>query len=125
MVYRLLPWLLEQEQGQFQQINRVWRPVHLLPEPYRRQLLKDIQARYTRIFSALDEFKTMDRADVYVGLVHRMRLTVKAANFAWRYSDLAFFQAISNFYSDYGTVLRLLLTDKARGRLNSNQPPSA
>ena len=119
MQYRLLPWILDQEQGQFQQINRVWRPTGLLPEPYRRSLLTNIRDRYNTVFSALDEFKTLDRADVYIRLVHRMRLTMKTANYAWRFNDLAFFQAITNFYTDYGTILRLLATDQARGRLTS------
>ena len=121
MEYRLLPWILEQEQGQFQQVNRVWRPAHLIPEPYRRQLLGDIKLRYARLFSAFNEFKTLDRGDVYIKLIHRMRLTMKTADYAWRYSDLAFFQAISGFYSDYGTILRFLATDKARGKLSPNE----
>lgn len=121
MSVRILPWILEQEAGAFQRIDRRWRPQNLLPEPYRRNLLKDIQARNDRIASALDEFASMDRGDVYVKLVHRMRLYVQKAKFAWRYDDLAFFQAVTGFYSDYGTIMRLLATDKARGRLDPSQ----
>jgi hypothetical protein len=121
MGLRLLPWILEQEAGAFQRLDRKWRPQNLLPEPYRRSLLKDIQGKYERIFSALDEFTTLDRGAIYVKLVHRMRLYVQKAKFAWRFDDLAYFQAVTGFYSDYGTLMRLLATDKARGRLDPSQ----
>jgi hypothetical protein len=47
-----------------------------------------------------------------------MRLTTRAAQFAWRSDDLKFLKSIAGFFSDYGTVLRLLKNDSARGRLN-------
>jgi hypothetical protein len=80
-------------------------------------MLKDAQGKYTRLHAALDEFATLDRGDVYVKLVHRMRLYLQKASRAWRFDDLAFLQAIAGFLSDYGTIMRLLATAKARGRL--------
>jgi hypothetical protein len=47
-----------------------------------------------------------------------MRLYEQQAKRAWRYDDLAFLQAVTGFLSDYGTIMRLLATDKARGRLD-------
>jgi len=121
MTIRILPWILEQEAGAFQRLDRKWRPQNLLPEPYRRSLLKDLQGRYERVFSALDEFASLDRGAIYVKLIHRMRLYVQKAKFSWRFDDLTFFQAVAGFYTDYGTLMRLLATDKARGRLDSSQ----
>jgi len=118
MTTRLLPWILEQEAGAFQRLDRRWRPTGLLQEPYRRSLLKDIQEKYSYLAAALDEFASMDRGDVYVKLIHRMRLYEQQAKRAWRYDDLAFLQAVTGFLSDYGTIMRLLATDKARGRLD-------
>jgi hypothetical protein len=45
-----------------------------------------------------------------------MRLTVRDAKFSWRTDDLKFIESISNFYSDYGTLLRNLKHEQSRGR---------
>ena len=117
MKYRLLPWIIDQEVGAFQQLTRRWRPTNLLQEPYRRSILKDVQERYARLEAAQGEFASLDRGALYVKLIQRMKLNVQKAKFAWRVDDLAFLEAVASVFSDYGTIMRLLATDKARGLL--------
>lgn len=106
MAYELLRKLLEDEP--FRAMDRQWRPRNLLVEPYRRQLLKNVRERYAKLTVALPEFEMLVRAERYVKAIYRMRLSVKQAEFAWRFDDLAFIRAISEFYSYYGTVMRFL-----------------
>lgn len=79
-------------------------------------MLKDVQARFTRLEEAESEFQTLDRATLFLTVLRRMRLTVRDAKFAWRTDDLKFIESISNFYTDYGTILRNLKIEQARGR---------
>jgi hypothetical protein len=111
--------VLDQEAGSFQKIDRRWRPNGLLVEPYRRNLLKDVKHKFAQLESATGELEVLDKADKYIKLLLRMRLNARQANFAWRYDDMIFIQAIADFYSDYGAVLRLLVTDKARGLIGT------
>lgn len=106
MAQELLRGLLEGEP--FRAMDRRWRPRNLLVEPYRRQLLKNLRERYATLAAALPEFETLTRAERYVKAIYRMRLLVKQAEFAWRFDDLAFIKAISEFYSHYGTIMRFL-----------------
>ena len=116
MRYRILPSILQEEAGHFQKLDQRWRPNQLLPEPYRRSLLKDIKRRYVKLFSALDELSSLERGDRYVRLVHRMRLYSQKASFAWRFDDQSFIQAIAGFYADYGLLLRWISIDQKRGK---------
>jgi len=116
--YKLLPLILEHEGNQFYNISEKWQPKNLIPDPYRSNLLKDAQRRFKALSEAEAEFRTLDRAHIYVQMLRRMRLTTRAAQFAWRSDDLKFLKSIAGFFSDYGTVLRLLKNDSARGRLN-------
>lgn len=118
MQYLVLPGLLAREGPDFYRIDRRWQPKGLIPEPYRQNLLKDIQGRLNRLQEGVDEFQTLERAPLYLRILKRMRLTVRRAQFAWRTDDLAFIQAISEFLSDYGTVLQNLKIDQARGRFD-------
>lgn len=118
-MYLLLPTILEHEGSQFYRLERRWRPKDLIPEPFRRSMLKDVQARFTRLEEAESEFQTLDRATFFLTVLRRMRLTVRDAKFAWRTDDLKFIESISNFYTDYGTILRNLKIEQARGRFNS------
>lgn len=122
MQYKLLPRILEQEGSQFYNVSQKWQPKSLIPDPYRRNLLKDAQGRFATISDAEAELRTLDRAHLYVKILRRMRLTVRTAQFAWRFDDLKFLESIATFFTDYGTVLRLLKFDSARGRLNDNPP---
>ena len=116
MQYTVLPTILEQEGPDFYRIERRWQPKNLIPDPYRRDLLKDAQERLDQLEDAETELQTLDRAPLYIGALKRMRLAVRQAQFAWRTDDLKFLQNIADFFSDYGTVLQNLKIDKARGR---------
>lgn len=119
MQYRLLPSILEHEGAQFYNVTQKWQPKSLIPDPYRRSLLKDAQRRFKTLSEAEDELKALDRAPLYMQILRRMRFTVRAAQFAWRFDDLKFLESISSFFTDYGTVLRYLRYDRARGRLDN------
>ena len=116
MRYSILPELLGEEGPDFYRINRRWQPKDLLVDPYRRNLLLDAQARHSRIREAEDELQTLDRAPLYLRILKRMRLTLRRAQMSWRADDLVFIQAISEFFSDYGTILQNLKIDQARGK---------
>jgi hypothetical protein len=122
--YELLPKVLKQEGSDFYNTDKKWQPKDLIPDPYRRNLLKDAQGRFKDISQAEREFRTLERAPMYVQILRRMRLTIKDAQFAWRTDDLKFLAAIASFFSDYGTMLRFLKYDEARGRLKNQEPPS-
>jgi hypothetical protein len=115
--YSILPEILEEEGTGFYRIDRKWQPKNLIPDPYRRNVLKDAVTRLARLEDALDEITTLDRAPLYVKLIGRMRIHVKKSQFAWRTDDLAFLKAIVGFFADYGIVLQNLKIDQARGRL--------
>lgn len=121
MQYPILRQLIEQEGTDFYRITYRWQPKDLIPDPYRRGLLKNAQERFNLLESAEDEFQTLDRAHVYIRLLRQMRLSVRKAQFAWRVDDLEFLNAVSEFFSDYGTVLHNLKIDQARGRLKDQQ----
>lgn len=120
MRYELLPRILEHEGVQFYNVSQKWQPKNLIPDPYRRNLLKDVQRRFKLLSLAEEEFRTLDRAHLYIQILRRMRFAVRAAQFAWRFDDLKFLENISSFFSDYGTVLRNLKFDRARGRLEND-----
>lgn len=118
MQYLVLPKILEQEGTSFYRINNRWQPKNLIPDPYRRNLLQDAQSRLQRLEGAENELQSLDRATLYINLLKRMRLAVRQAQFAWRTDDLKFIRNISEFFSDYGTVLQHLKIDQARGRFD-------
>ena len=115
MRYRFLPWILEQEGSDFQHITQRWRPTGLLMLAQVRALLKDMQQRYDHLAAAQEELQSLDRADKYIGNMHRMRLWMRQANFQWKADQLRFIQAAAGFYMDYGAILRLLKIDQSRG----------
>lgn len=119
MQYRLLPRILQQEGNQFYQTNRRWQPKNLIPDPYRRNLLRDAQARFEILSEAEDELRTLDRAPLYIQILRRLRLSVRLAQFAWGTDDLKFLESISSFFTDYGTVLRYLKFDEGQGRFEN------
>jgi len=118
--YLILPKVLDQEGTHFYRIERKWKPKNLLVDPFRRNLLLDAQKRFNLLEGAEDELQTLDRAPLYIRILRRMRLTVRRAQFAWRADDLEFIKAISEFFSDYGTVLHNLKIDQARGQLDES-----
>lgn len=94
-----------------------WRPTGLIPDPYRREALKDAQARFRAIDLAEDALQTLTRAPVYIGSLKDMRHAIRRAMYAWRSDDLAFIEGITDFYTAYGTVLQHLHRDQALGHL--------
>lgn len=118
-MFELLPTILREEGNDFYRVDHRWQPKGLIPDPYRRNLLKGAQERLNRLEGAIDEFQQLDRAPLYVKLLDRMRRSIKGAQFAWRADDLAFIKFIAKFFSDYGIVLQNLKIDQARGRLDA------
>jgi CRISPR/Cas system endoribonuclease Cas6 (RAMP superfamily) len=80
-------------------------------------LLKDMVRRYEALQASEVELKKLDRAELLLKRLRSLRLIVKRANFVRRANHLAFAQAVSEFYSSYGEVLRYLRIDQARGKL--------
>ena len=117
MGYALLRRIVDLEGTAFQQIEHRWRPQNLLMQAQVRVLIHDIERRFERLSEAEGEFATLDRRDIYIKLLRRMRLDVRLASFTWKADQLRFIQAVAQFYTDYGAVLRLLKTDFYRGRL--------
>ncbi len=117
MPFLILPEILKSEGTQFYRIDRRWQPKDLIPDPYRRNLLKDAQKRLNRLEEGVPELQQLDRAPLYIKLLSRMRIDVKRAQFAWRTDDLAFIQNIASFFNDYGLILQNLKIDEARGKL--------
>ncbi len=121
MAYRLLPWILEQEGDSFQRLDRHWRPQNLLFVRQSQLLLKDMQRRYRYLSEAQDELERLDRANVYVQLLTRMRIRLRQAGYVWKLDHLRFMQSVASFYSDYGAIMRLLKIEQSRGRFK--EPP--
>jgi len=119
--YPVLNKILNEEGTRFHRVGDRWQPQDLIPDPYRRNLLLDAQERYKQLKKGQDELASLQRAHLYVGILKRMHLTVRRAQFAWRVSDLEFIEAIAEFFTDYGTVLRNLKFDRRRGRLGDQE----
>jgi len=118
--YKHLPTILEQEGTSFYRHERRWQPKNLIPDPYRRNLLKDAQERLNWLDEAENELQTLVRAPLYMGALKRMRLAVRAAQFAWRTDDLKFLRSVVSFFVDYGIILRNLKHEAARGRFDES-----
>lgn len=118
MGFVLLNEIIEQEGSDFQRLTNRWRPTDLLLLPQVRIILNDIEGRFHQLSQAEPEFSQLDRRDIYITLVRRMRLWFRQASFTWKSDQLQFIQAIASFYRDYGKVLRLLKFDAQRGRLD-------
>lgn len=109
--------ILVDETGTFQRIDNTWRPKNLFFEIQTQELLKDMVRRYSALKESEVELKTLDRAELYLKSVRNLRLIVKRAHFLRRANHLAFAQAVTEFYSIFGVVLRYLRIDQARGKL--------
>ena len=121
MTHSILPQILDRAGDQFYRVDHKWQPKDLIPDPYRRNLLKNAQARFNELSQGESEFRTLDRAHVYIKILRSMRIQIKDAQFAWRSDDLRFLTSISNFFRDYGLVMRFLKEDDNRGRVIRRQ----
>lgn len=124
MQYELLPQLIQGEGDDFYRITYRWKPKGLIPDPYRRNLLKDAQAKFERLTAAESEIQTLNYADRYFKIIRKMRLQLRNAHFAWRSDDLEFLDQLAGFYSGYGTLLRYLKLEQARGRFEKPKEES-
>jgi len=109
--------LLSAESGSFQRLDNTWRPTDLFFELQTQALLSDMVRRYEALKALEGEFNGLDRADLYLKLTRRMSFIIRRAKFVRRANQLAFGQAVAEFYTAYGQVLRYLKIDQARGRL--------
>jgi hypothetical protein len=109
--------LIDQEIGSFQKIDNKWRPQNLFFELQTKELMNDMVRRYNRLKEAENELQTLDRAERLLRLMRKMGLILKRAHFVRRANHLAFGQAVSEFYTAYGEILRFLKIDEARGKL--------
>ena len=116
MQYLVLPQLIQQEGNAFYNVTFRWKPKGLIPDPYRRNLLKDAIAKFARLTEAESEIQTLLNADRYFKILRNMRLQLRKAQFAWRADDLELIKQISDFYSGYGIILRYLKLEQGRGR---------
>lgn len=122
MHYRYLPWILQQEGTDFQRIEQRWRPVRLLYVQQTRALLQDVRERYEQLAAAQAELQSLTKADLLVKLLTRMRMYVRQAGLFWKMDQLAFLRSIAGFYSDLGTVMRILKNEQERGRFVDAEP---
>lgn len=76
-----------------------------------------MERRYSRLKEGENELQKLVRGDHLLKLVRRMGLVLKRAHFVRRSNHLALGQAVSEFYTAYGEVLRYLKIDEARGKL--------
>lgn len=121
MLYTQIPKILDQEGTDFYRIENRWQPKDLIPGPYRQDMLKDVQGKLNQLSAAEDELQLLDRAPLFVGILKNLRVVVRQAQFSWRVDDLKFLQAISEFYSNYGIVLKHLKYEQARGRFDQDE----
>lgn len=117
MAAPILHSLVLEEGGAFERISNQWRPTDLLFELQAKELMKDMARRYVSLQQAESEFQTLDRADFYLKLVRKMKLVLRRAYFVRRINQLAFLEAVAEFYTSYGKILRFLKIDEARGHL--------
>lgn len=122
MPYLFIPQLIEQEGDSFYRITYRWKPQGLVPDPYRRNLLKDAQARFERLTAAESEIATLTSPDRYFKIIRAMRLQLRKAHFAWRSDDLMLLNQLGEFYSGYGIILRYLKLEQQRGRFEKPEP---
>jgi hypothetical protein len=113
----LLLNLLGKETEFFHRVDHQWRPKGIFYEIQTQVLMKDMIRRYTDMNKAQEELMTLERADVYTRLMTRLELVIRRAAFVRRSNHLAFAQDVADFYSFYGEVLRRLMIDKVRGKL--------
>jgi hypothetical protein len=114
--YLVIPQLIDQEGDSFYRITYRWKPMGLIPDPYRRNLLKDAQSRFEKLTVAEPEIQTLNYADRYFKIIRKMRLQLRKAHFAWHSDDLELLTQLGDFYAGYGIILRYLKIEQQRGR---------
>lgn len=123
MQYLVLPKLIDQEGDSFYRITYRWKPKGLIPDPYRRNLLKDAQSRFEKLTVAESEIATLINPDRYFKIIRKMRLQLRKAHFAWQSDDLELLSQLGDFYAGYGIILRYLKLEQQRGRFGKPKQP--
>ncbi len=109
--------ILEEESSSFQRLDNVWRPKNLFQEIQTKELLRGMSNRYQSLQNSSEELKVLDRGDWFLKQLRKLGFILKRSNFVRQANHLAFGQAVAEFYSIYGEVLRYLKIDQARGKL--------
>jgi hypothetical protein len=123
--YHYIPWILEQEhEADFKSVQHQWRPRKLLQLRQVQLLLKDIGSRLYNLELARGELASLTYGPKYLKYLKRMRLWVRQASFSWQADQLTFLKSVAGFYSDYGSVLRMMRIDQLRGVFNDTVEPN-
>ena len=88
-----------------------------LDQAQTQQLVKDMNRRYALVEASTEEFKTLERSSFYLKSVRQLGFILRRAKYVRLANQLAFGQAVANFYTVYGNILRYLKIDQARGHL--------
>lgn len=73
--------------------------------------------RFNNLTKAEEELKALPRGPALTKQLRTMKLVLRRANFIRRSNQLAFAEAVSDFYKAYGEILRNLKIDEAKGIL--------
>ena len=109
--------ILNAEGGSFERLDYSWRPKNLFFELQTKDLLADMLRRQKNLSTAIGEFQRLDRMEFYLKQVRKITFIIRRAKFVRQSNHLAFGQAVSEFYTAYGQILRYLKIDQARGVL--------
>jgi hypothetical protein len=109
--------LLDEEAGSFQRLDNTWRPKDLFFELQTQALMRDMRHRYEALKTLEGDLKRLPRADLYLKLTRQLSFIIRRAKFVRQFNQLVFGQAVAEFYTAYGQVLRYLRIDQARGLL--------
>lgn len=114
-----LSQIVDRETDSFQKLDNVWRPKNLFFNIQTLELLKDMNRRYDLMKANEQELKKLERSSIYQTNLRRLELILRRAKYTRLSNQLAFGQAVSDFYTNYGQILRFLRIDQARGKLQS------
>jgi len=116
--YQHILKILEREKSSdFQSVYQGWRPKDLLFLRQVTVLLQDMAYRLESLDQAKRELRQLgENSGRYMLYIQRLKLHLRACNFAWRSNQVTFLVSAADFYRDYGAVLRLLRIDQLRGK---------
>lgn len=109
--------ILQSEGHTFHRVTSAWRPADLLQDLQTKALLADMARRLAALTEAQGELSVLPRADRCLKTIRQLQFIVRRAKFVRRSNHLAFIVAISDFYSDFGELLRYLRIESNKGRI--------
>jgi hypothetical protein len=110
---------LDREADSFRRLDNFWRPKNLFLQIQTQELMRDMNHRYAELKAGEGELMKLERASTYQKQLRRLEFIIRRAKFVRLSNQLAFGQAVSDFYTVYGKMLRFLKFDQARGKLQS------